>query len=94
MQYSSALRVVKLATLVLFLGTVSGLRFVAPELDAPIMAGTSLGMLITYAVICRVFAAQTGRAPTPWLIAGFVGGLFATVALLVASEISGPRAEG
>ena len=84
---------VKLATLVLFLGTVSGLRFVAPELDATVMAGTSIGMLITYAVICRVFAAQTGRAPTRWLIAGLLGGLFATAALLVASEIAGPRAE-
>jgi hypothetical protein len=86
--------VVKLATLVLILGTVSGLRFVAPELEAPVMAGTSIGMLITYAVICRVFAAQTGRAGTPWLIAGFLGGFFAVGALLIVSEISGRRADG
>jgi hypothetical protein len=86
--------VVKLGTIVFFLGTVSGLRFVAPELDAPVMAGTSIGMLITYAVICGVFAAQTGRARNPWLIAGFFGGVFATAALLIASEIAGRRAEG
>ena len=84
---------VKLASFVLFLGTVSGLRFVAPELDPWIMAGTSIGMLITYAVICRVFAAQTGRAGTPWLIAGLFGGLFATAALLVATELASRRTE-
>lgn len=82
---------VKLASVVFFLGTVSGLRFVAPELEASVMAGTSIGMLITYSVICRVFAAQTGRARTPWLIAGFVGGIFAVAALLVSSEILADR---
>lgn len=92
MQYSSAGRTVKLATLVLLLGTVSGLRFVAPQLEPVVMAATSGGMLITYAVICRVFAAQSGRPPNPWTIAGLLGGIFAVAALLVLLERDARRA--
>jgi hypothetical protein len=86
-QYSSAGQVVKVAGLAIFLGTVSGVRFVAPDLEPHVMAATSVGMLITYAVICRVFAIQTGRAPNRWTIAGLLGGFFATAVLLIASEI-------
>lgn len=80
-----------MAALALFLGTVSGVRFVAPHLAPEVMAATSVGMLITYAVICRVFAIQGGRERNPWTIAGLLGGLFATAALLVLNELTARR---
>lgn len=92
MQYSSAGRAVKLTILVTFLGTVSGLRFVAPNLEPAVTAATSGGMLITYAVICRVFAAQSGRPRNPWTLAGLLAGIFATAVLLVLLERDARRA--
>ena len=82
---------VNLATVSNVLGIASGLLFVAPDLEAHVMAATSVGMLITYAVICRVFAVKAGRPPNSWTIAGLLGGLFATAALLVLTEISARR---
>jgi len=68
------------------LGTVSGLRFVAPNLEPNVMAVTAVAMHITYAILCRIFAAQRGRAPLAWLIAGFVTGIAAVMALLVLGD--------
>ena len=83
-----------MATLSSVLGIASGLRFIAPELEPHIMAATSVGMLVTYAVICRVFAIQAGRGRNSWTIAGLLGGLFATAALLVVTEVTARRPEG
>jgi len=73
-------------TLALVIGTLSGLRFVAPGLEPSVVIVTSLAMHVTYAVICRIFAAQYGRSARAWMIAGLAGGAIATVALLVVNE--------
>jgi len=68
------------------LGTVSGLRFVAPDLEPAVTIVTAVAMHITYAIVCRIFAAGRGRAPFPWLIAGFITGVLAVAALLVLGD--------
>ncbi len=68
------------------LGTVSGLRFVSPDLPPDVTVVTAIAMHITYAIICRIFAAQRSRAPFPWLVAGFVTGVLAVAALLVLGD--------
>lgn len=72
-----------MVTFACILGTLSGLRFVAPELDAPVTIATSVAMHVTYAGICRFFAAQQGRSGTAWGVAGLFGGTVTLVALLV-----------
>lgn len=74
------------------LGTLSGLRFVAPDLAPAVMIVTALAMHITHAVICRIFAAQSGRNPRRWAIAGMLGGVLATGTLLIANEVEAARA--
>lgn len=68
------------------LGTLSGLRFVAPDLPASTTIVTAIAMHITHAVICRILAIQNGRNGDRWTIAGLVGGVIATAALLIANE--------
>jgi len=75
------------------LGTVSGLRFVSPDLPPDVTIATAVAMHITYAIICRIFAAQRGRAPALWLGLGFVTGVFAVGALLVLGDRNPPDAD-
>lgn len=82
---------VNLGTVSSVLGLASGVIFVAPDLEPHLMGATSVGMLITYAVICRVFAIQAGRPPNSWTIAGLFGGIFTTVTLLVLTELAARR---
>ncbi len=70
----------------MILGVVSGLHFVAPDLKPDVTIATAVAMQITYAIVCRIFAAQRSRPPGPWLIAGFFGGIVVFVALLIAGE--------
>jgi hypothetical protein len=72
--------------LAIVLGTLSGLRFVAPELATSVMIVTALGIQITHAIICRIFAVQRGRPGTPWFFAGLAVGVLAVLALLVLDE--------
>ena len=72
------------------LGTVSGLRFVSPDLPPDVTIATAVAMHITYAIIARIFAAQRSRAPFPWLLAGFATGVFAIAALLVLGDAEHP----
>jgi len=73
------------------LGTLSGLRFVAPDLPAEVTVVTALAMHVTHAVICRIFAVQSGRDARVWTVAGLAGGVLATAALLVANEVDAAR---
>lgn len=68
------------------LGTLSGLRFVSPDLPPDVTIATAIAMHITYAIVCRIFAAQRGRPPGVWLAAGFITGVFAVGALLVLGD--------
>lgn len=72
------------------LGLVSGLRLVYPDLPDDVVVATGVAMHITYAIVCRIFAAQRDRAPLPWLFAGFVTGVIAVVALLVLGDRTPP----
>ncbi len=72
------------------LGTLSGLRFVSPDLPPDVTVVTAVAMHITYAIVCRIFAAQRDRAPLPWLVGGFVTGVFAVAALLVLGDRERP----
>jgi hypothetical protein len=72
-----------MVTFAAVLGTLSGLRFVAPELEPPVTIATAAAMHLTYAVVCRVFAEQCGRNGTRWGLAGLVGGVPALAALIL-----------
>lgn len=93
LHYSSPGEAVKVNGLAWILGTVSGLRFVAPDLPATVTIVTAAAMHVTHAVICRIFAIQSGRDGRTWTIAGLLGGVIATSVLLVAIEIEAARAE-
>lgn len=75
-----------MTTLAAVLGTLSGLRFVAPQLAPEAMIATSLAMQVTHAVILRFFAAQRGRSGLGWGLAGLLGGIVTLVVLLVLVE--------
>ncbi len=73
-------------TLAALLGALSGLHFVAPELDPATTIVTGMAMQVTHALICRFFAAQRGRSGLRWGVAGLLGGILTTTVLLVAME--------
>ncbi|MEW6269420.1 MAG: hypothetical protein AB1689_09010 [Thermodesulfobacteriota bacterium] len=93
MHYSSAREAVKVDQLALVLGILSGLRFVAPHLDAAATVVTALAMHVTYAVLCWIFASQHRRNGAAWSIAGLLGGAVTTIVLLVANERQASRDE-
>lgn len=91
LHYSSVREAVKVNGLAWLLGTLSGLRFVAPELPAEMTIVTAVAMHITHAMICRIFAVQSGRDGRTWTVAGMLVGVVATTVLLVANEIDAVR---
>lgn len=78
-------------TIASVLGTISGLRFVSPDLPPDVTVATAVAMHITYAIVCRIFAAQRGRTPGVWLGLGFATGVFAVAALLVLGDREPPE---
>jgi len=79
-------------TLAIVLGTLSGLRFVAPELEPPVTVATAVAMHVTYAILCRSLAVQRGRTPGAWLTGGFLLGVLAALVLLWIGEREAPAA--
>ncbi|MBY0277702.1 hypothetical protein K2Z84_20395 [Candidatus Binatia bacterium] len=75
------------------LGTLSGLRFVAPELPADVTIVTAIAMHVTHAVICRYLAAQSGRDGTRWALYALAGGVVTTSVLLIVKELDPEPAE-
>lgn len=70
--------------LLTFAGYLTGLRFVAPEMDLETLLRTALVANICHAIVCGVVAANAGRHRTAWTAIGFVFGIWAvTVALLL-----------
>ncbi len=69
------------------LGTLSGLRFVAPGLPADVTIVTAIAMHVTHAVICRFLASQSGRDGTRWALYALAGGVITTSVLLVLKEL-------
>jgi len=62
--------------------TVSGLRFVAPTLDAPTILGTGAVVQVCHGILCRIFAHNNGYPKNAWTALGLIGGLWA-VGLLI-----------
>jgi hypothetical protein len=62
---------------------LSGLAFVAPNLDAAARVGTSIAILICHAIMCRLFASNNGYPKNLWTALGLVGGLWAVAVLIV-----------
>jgi hypothetical protein len=62
---------------------LSGLAFVAPNLDAPARLGTSLVLLICHGIMCRLFASNNGYPKNLWTALGLFGGLWAVAVLIV-----------
>jgi hypothetical protein len=73
-------------------GLLSGLAFVAPNLEPRVMLATSFAVQLTHAIVCRIFAAQGGRKSTRWAVAGLLCGV-ATVAVLLYLTAADPRHE-
>lgn len=69
------------------LGTLSGLRFVAPDLPADVTIVTAIAMHVTHAVICRFLASQSGRDGTRWALYALAGGVITTTTLLILKEL-------
>ena len=70
-------------TLATFISYLSGLRFVAPELDTPTLLGTALALHICEAIVCRLFAHNNGYPKNLWMLLGFIGGLWAVAVLIL-----------
>jgi len=68
-------------TFATILGYWTGLRLVAPNLDPPTLVGTALVVNVCNAITCRLIAANIGRDPRTWTVAGLVAGIWAVGAL-------------
>ena len=66
-----------MSTFATILGWWTGLGLVAPNLDFPTLAGTALVVNVCNAITCRLIAANVGRSPGTWTMAGLVGGIWA-----------------
>jgi hypothetical protein len=75
-----------------FLSYWSGLAFVAAALPWPTLLGTVLAIHICDAIMCRLLAHNNGYPKTAWTILGFIGGLWAVVALLLLPRRTAPPA--
>ena len=73
-------------TLAIVLGSLTGLRLVAPDLPPQVTIVTAVAMQITYAILARVFASQRNRAQLAWMILGFATGVLAVFALLLLGD--------
>ncbi|TMA52955.1 MAG: hypothetical protein E6J71_16320 [Deltaproteobacteria bacterium] len=70
-------------TLATAIGYLSGLRFVAPDLDTPTLLGTALALNICQAIVCRLFAHNNGYPKNLWTLLGFIAGLWAVAVLIL-----------
>jgi len=76
-------------TAALFLSYWTGLRFVAPDLDFPTLAGTAIVMHVCDAVMCWLVAHNNGYPKGLWTVLGLVAGLWAVTILMLL-----PRRDG
>jgi hypothetical protein len=74
------------------LATLSGLRFVAPDLDAPALVGTALVVQVCHGIMCRIFAHNNGYPKNTWTALGLIGGLWAVTLLILLPRRGGGAA--
>ena len=71
------------------LSYLTGLRFVAPDLDLPALLGTALALHVCDAIMCRLFAHNNGYPKNLWTALGLVAGLWAVAVLIVLPRRNG-----
>ena len=71
---------------------LSGLGFVAPQLDPPALLGTALALHVCDAILCRLFAHNNGYPKNLWTLIGLVAGLWAVAVLIVLPRRDGAEA--
>jgi hypothetical protein len=77
-----------LATVVSYL---TGLHFVAPDLELPALLGTALALHVCDAIMCRLFAHNNGYPKNLWTVLGVVFGLWAVAVLILLPRRDGAR---
>lgn len=60
-----------------FLGYLSGLYFIKPDLDSSVLFRTAALVHILDAALCGIIASQSGRNKEAWTIAGLLLGIWA-----------------
>lgn len=65
------------------LSYLSGLGFIAPDLDTPTILGTALALHTCDAIVCRLIAHNNGYPRNLWTVLGFIGGLWAVAVLFL-----------
>jgi hypothetical protein len=66
-----------------FLGVLSGLVFLQPEIRLQELVGTMFVVNVCDAIMCRLFARNNGYPKNLWTAIGFVFGIWAVAALIV-----------
>jgi hypothetical protein len=78
-----------MASLHTALGYLTGLALVAPApLDWPTLIATALVVNVCDGIVCRIVARNNGYSPRMWLGLGFVFGVWAVAALMLAPKRS------
>ena len=72
------------------LAYLTGLRWIDPQLDPQTLVRTALVVHTCDAVLCRLFAHNTGYSKNLWTALGFLFGLWAVAVLLLLPKRSAP----
>ena len=73
-----------------FLGVLSGLVFLQPEIRLQELVGTMFVVNVCDAIMCRLFAHNNGYPKTVWTVLGFIAGLWAVALLILLPRRSAP----
>ena len=65
------------------LGYLTGLRWIAPQLDGATLLRTALVVHTADAILCRLFAHNNGYSKNLWTTLGFIFGLWAVAVVLI-----------
>ena len=67
----------------IFLGYVTGLRFLGYDLDFQELVSTAAFIHVLDAVVCRVFAGRNGSSKNLWTLYGLVCGGWAVLSIIL-----------
>jgi hypothetical protein len=66
-----------------FLGYLSGLKLLRPEIPLSTLVGTMIVVNVCDAIMCRLFAHNNGYPKNLWTVIGLVFGIWGVAALIV-----------